>query len=320
VTRLSSADLRSALAAAGEWHRAATHSELAEVAVSTLRHLVRCDAVGWNEVDLRQGELRALTAPADYFDPEQVDTLKRLIGQHPIVQHVASTGDTSATKISDFVTAREFHRLELYCDFFRPLHAEDLIAVIVQAEPVMIGLAFTRDRRSYVERDRALLNLLRPHLATAYRSVAIRIEALEMAEVLERGLDGRAVVPLAPDGRLAHRSMLLERWFGGSAAAPAQGVYDRTDVRLVVRRVEGDPPLLLVDEQRLTPDPVHARELGLSNREAHVVALAARGFTDAQIADELVVSPRTVAKHLQHVYDKLGVHSRAEAAARLLRG
>ena len=46
--------------------------------------------------------------------------------------------------------------------------------------------------------------------------------------------------------------------------------------------------------------------------------LAARGLGDAQIAAELFVSVRTVGKHLEHVYDRLGVRTRAAAAARLL--
>jgi DNA-binding CsgD family transcriptional regulator len=314
VTSLSSADLRGALVAAGEWHEAATLPELAAAAVTSLHELVPCEGVGWNEVDLLRGEVRAVTSPVEYFDQDQVATLNRLIDQHPIVRYVAETGDESATKISDFVSARQFHALELYTDFFRPLGAEDLLAVVFQSQPVIVGIAFTRDRRSYRERDRDLLNLVRPHLAGAYRNVATRIEAQERISALERGLEGRHVVPLTPTGRLAQRSQLLERWFGNESPAP--GSYEREDARLVIRRVEGDPPLLLVDEQRFGLTP----ELGLSAREAQVLALAARGLTDAQIADQLFLSTRTVSKHLQHAYEKLDVHSRADAIARLLRG
>jgi DNA-binding CsgD family transcriptional regulator len=314
VTSLSSADLRRALVAAGEWHEATTLSELAAVAVTSLHELVPCDGVGWNEVDLEAGEVRAVTSPVEYFVPEHVAALNRLIDQHPIVNYVAETGDQTAMMISDLVSVREFHELEIYTDFFRPLGAEDLLTVVFQSQPVIVGIAFTRDRRSYEERDRELLNLVRPHLAAAYRNVATRIEANERVSELERGLEGRHVVPLTPNGRAAHHSALLARWFGNETPSP--GVYEREDARLVVRRVEGDPPLLLLDEQRFHL----GSSLGLSGREQQVLGLAARGLTDAQIADELFLSARTVAKHLQHAYEKLGVHSRAEATQRLLRG
>jgi DNA-binding CsgD family transcriptional regulator len=47
-----------------------------------------------------------------------------------------------------------------------------------------------------------------------------------------------------------------------------------------------------------------------------VLALVARGHGNAEVARMLAVSPRTVQKHLEHVYDRLGVRSRAAAAAR----
>jgi DNA-binding CsgD family transcriptional regulator len=56
--------------------------------------------------------------------------------------------------------------------------------------------------------------------------------------------------------------------------------------------------------------------LGLTRREAEVLVLVGRGRTNVEIADALFVSPRTVQKHLQHVYAKLGVESRTAAVAR----
>jgi DNA-binding NarL/FixJ family response regulator len=48
-------------------------------------------------------------------------------------------------------------------------------------------------------------------------------------------------------------------------------------------------------------------------REAEVLRLLARGLTDAQIADDLVVSRRTVHAHLRAIYRKLDVGSRSAA-------
>jgi DNA-binding CsgD family transcriptional regulator len=51
----------------------------------------------------------------------------------------------------------------------------------------------------------------------------------------------------------------------------------------------------------------------LTDRELQVLELAARGRTNRAIASTVGVSPRTVAKHLEHIYRKLGVSSRAAA-------
>ena len=53
---------------------------------------------------------------------------------------------------------------------------------------------------------------------------------------------------------------------------------------------------------------------GLTGREAEVLRLAARGLTTQAIADELYISPKTADHHIQHVYSKIGVSTRAAAA------
>ncbi len=52
---------------------------------------------------------------------------------------------------------------------------------------------------------------------------------------------------------------------------------------------------------------------GLTAREVEVLRLVAQGLTDAQVAEQLVISPRTVNWHLTSIYSKLGVSSRAAA-------
>lgn len=53
---------------------------------------------------------------------------------------------------------------------------------------------------------------------------------------------------------------------------------------------------------------------GLTPRETEVLRLAARGLTTKEIADRLVISAKTADHHIQHVYTKIGVSTRAAAA------
>jgi class 3 adenylate cyclase/pimeloyl-ACP methyl ester carboxylesterase len=53
---------------------------------------------------------------------------------------------------------------------------------------------------------------------------------------------------------------------------------------------------------------------GLSEREAEVLRLIALGRTNQQIAEQLVISPNTVARHVAHIFDKTGAANRTEAA------
>ena len=61
-----------------------------------------------------------------------------------------------------------------------------------------------------------------------------------------------------------------------------------------------------------TPRPL------LSPRELQVVECVARGYTNRQIAAELVITPHTVKIHIEHILDKLDVQDRTQAAVRAL--
>ena len=63
-----------------------------------------------------------------------------------------------------------------------------------------------------------------------------------------------------------------------------------------------------------TPDPEPERQL-LTGREREVLRLLARGSSNGAIADELVLSVRTVERHVENIYDKIGVSGRTARAA-----
>ncbi|HET7568948.1 MAG TPA: LuxR C-terminal-related transcriptional regulator [Gaiellaceae bacterium] len=75
--------------------------------------------------------------------------------------------------------------------------------------------------------------------------------------------------------------------------------------------------LARVAARRLEVDAARAEALGLTGREIEVVGHVARGLADQAIARELSISVRTVEKHLEHAYRKLGVAGRRDAVARV---
>jgi len=89
-----------------------------------------------------------------------------------------------------------------------------------------------------------------------------------------------------------------------------------------------DPAELIARVRRLTeraraatkPRPPSAAVGSLTTREHEVLTLLAKGYRPAEIAEELVISPKTVATHIQHVIRKLGVHDRTQAVAAALGG
>ena len=58
---------------------------------------------------------------------------------------------------------------------------------------------------------------------------------------------------------------------------------------------------------------------GLTGREREVLSLLAEGLGPTEIGAKLSISPKTVATHVEHIYSKLGVHTRAQAVASAFR-
>jgi DNA-binding NarL/FixJ family response regulator len=112
---------------------------------------------------------------------------------------------------------------------------------------------------------------------------------------------GEQLAALIPNAQL----VVLE----GDAHLPWHG--ELNDVLAVVAPFLGaEPP-----PAREAPAEVEA----LSPRERDVLRLVAEGLSDADIAQRLVLSPHTVHRHVSNILRKLGLHSRAAAAAHAAR-
>jgi DNA-binding CsgD family transcriptional regulator len=106
---------------------------------------------------------------------------------------------------------------------------------------------------------------------------------------------------------------------GDAPSAPTPLVVEHDGRRLTVRFFPGPSQRLLLFEERQTaPNFGILEELGVTRRQADILGWVAQGKTNDEIATILAISPRTVAKHLEMMYPKLGVENRTAAAARAL--
>jgi len=107
--------------------------------------------------------------------------------------------------------------------------------------------------------------------------------------------------------RLRARSMLGEEaWERALAGGRAMGLKEAIDYALSPEKPAATPPASV---QPPTSEP----PAGLTTREVEVLGLVATGLTNAQVAERLFLSPRTVQRHLNSVYHKIGVSSRTAA-------
>lgn len=313
-----------------------------EVTSPRLRALVPYDALSLNEIDPDRGTAVVLTDPPDYGFHGSKSRFATLIRQHPVAGP-RSRGDLRTRRLSEMISVRDFHRLELYQEAYRQIGVEDQIVLGLPGE-ALVALVLSRSRRTFTDRDREVMEVVRLHLARAYQEVRERERLAQLVSGLETGLEerGMALVQIERGGRTAHagdhaieligaylgwqpgaRSRLPAPILDWLAQTSAPLRLDGPRGRLVIRRLEDDGPsrwcVLLVEEQRTSaPSMTAIRDLGLSEREAQVARLLARGKRNAQIAYELGLREGTVRKHLEHIYRTLGVGSRGEAIAQVL--
>ena len=148
---------------------------------------------------------------------------------------------------------------------------------------------------------------------------------------------GLGVVFVDGLGRIAWRSPQAAVWLqaleDGTAAGhlpsalqaalevddSTQVLCTHTDPRLSVRNMGtatlGETMLLLELQRDGALASSRLTHAALTPRETEVLSWLAKGKTNRDIADILGMSPRTVNKHLEHIFEKLGVETRAAAAA-----
>jgi DNA-binding NarL/FixJ family response regulator len=96
-------------------------------------------------------------------------------------------------------------------------------------------------------------------------------------------------------------------------------------IRSIIEVVEGGVPMTgqiarRVIEAFRKPAPAELAEAQLTTREKDILHLIAKGYANKEIASQLEVGVSTVRTHIEHIYEKLHVHCRTEAAARYLAG
>lgn len=309
--------------------------------VERLRILVGAEWGSYCELDRPRREVRALVESPVNESGIADEVFWRIVVQHPLCRAQAQ-GRFDALKLSDFYSLRELHGRPLYEDWFRPAGVEYELEVAIPSPPEHTKtFLFDGARRDFGERERSLLNLLAPHFEQLYRAAALRRLAETARAVLQDGrrLDGQGVVVLGASGSIemageAARRLLsdyfadgtptrlppeLLGWLDAQRAAARAGL-----VRAPFRQPGASGTLVVELDPRAGLDVLlleeHAARAGdpaaLTRREREVLALVSEGMRNAEIAETLWLSPATVRKHLENIYEKLGVHTRTAAVAR----
>ena len=278
MQRLSAADFEGALRFVGEAADEVGPDPFPPHLLERLRTLIGCEWASYCELD-RPGkrvlELVESPVPEDGI-PDGV--FWNIVSEHPLCVAMAQ-GRCDALKLSDFHSRREFHRLDVYAEWFRPAGVEFEIEVALPS-PLSHTRAFLFDdrRRDFGERERALLNLLQPHLRQLHHAAVLRRRGALARRLIEVSTDpARACVLVVEatgamepvgeralelwksyfaDGAGIRPPAALAEWVRLQRAANSMTV-ERELGSLLIEYVpgEGDALLILEERRRTDDDP-----------------------------------------------------------------
>jgi len=342
VNPLSQNDLRAFSAALEKIYDTPSLEQFPSGVLAAVKTLFSCNTICYNEIVPPGVMTTWITEPTNAL-PGLVlrDSFMRNFTEHPILTHYTQTGDIGSYRISDLLSERQFHYLTLYNEYYRRSGVEyQLMTPILLVPGLMAGIALDRDCTDFTDTERLCLDLVRPHLVQGYRNV----QALDlMKQTIERtgtrlfivGRTGHPVTGSDEAWRMITRYFNttrachslpdeLVRWinherarFARESDAPSPSVplvLTNENGRLTVTFIWGgkvaEQDLILMDEESVEITPA------LTRREAEILTWLSQGKTNAEIGEVLSISPRTVKKHLEHIYSKLHVHRRTAAVSR----
>ncbi len=195
---LSASDWEHALDVLGEAAAVEGPVPFPEPVLESLRRLVPCDVVSYHE--------QPLGVPAIAFAGERRgEWTVEICDAEACYWHQDHLGPVDGARmLSDVLSLREYHRLELYQEAGEPLGVEYMMRLWLDSRGDRgARLEFDRQSRDFQERDRAKLDLLLPYLKQFRRNAAARRRAAtaprgEPVEVTPRE---REVLELVAEGR-----------------------------------------------------------------------------------------------------------------------
>ncbi|WP_188113300.1 helix-turn-helix domain-containing protein [Nocardioides humilatus] len=275
----------------GEWEAA-----LAELDTVTDRPLL-------GEVAYLRGEI--LRRQGDYDDAAAAYAQAAAAGRDTAAGVAALHLAKGEPAIARALTARSLAELTDACD-----RVVLLPVAVAAAAPTSVS-------------DAAVLAAELEQIANLLDSPLLQARAHQAAGVvaLAQGDPASAVVRFRQGciafGALAVPAELATCHADAAAAYRAQGDDALADLELAAAVALADRIGLRLPEQP-SPEPGPGTTIGtarLSTREVDVLRRVAAGATNREIADELVLSPRTVDRHVSNILTKLGVSTRAAAAS-----
>jgi DNA-binding CsgD family transcriptional regulator len=338
MARLRHQELKTFSEALLELYSPGPYSDFPDRVSAILRRCLSFELLSYHEIVDNQNQ-RALCYPDTPFD---MQAFEAYLDQHPTWNAFTRDHMESSVKISDFLTCNEWERTDLYNYIFRPFALRNQLAFITLGEQPQLGLSVNRTRRDFSEEERGILNLLKPHFTQAFSASQLFSHFSDAAQAFTEGYlvaDGMGRIrfcttkaaswleeyfdhpqpsslPNQLKDWLKNRSFRL--FNPDNLSAPLKEFSIRRGPKRLI--IESLSPIqtpehrLILREKCEELDATPLQRLGLTKREAEVLFWVSEGKRNPEIATILGIRAKTITKHLERVFSKIGVETRTSAA------
>jgi DNA-binding CsgD family transcriptional regulator len=171
MTELTASDYRGAFDVLSVALESEGSGPFSQDAVAALRRLIPSAIVAYHEWSPQTGTRWLIDGAADADMTPLWSRYEHVLAQDPLPgrityahgQRVAPVG--VARRISDVLTLRQFRRLDLHAEMCRPLGIDHVMKLYLAVGDTGSSFVLDSQRRPFSERDRAILDLLAPHLS-----------------------------------------------------------------------------------------------------------------------------------------------------------
>jgi DNA-binding CsgD family transcriptional regulator len=173
------ADLEAVLTFLAETHDVDVDQAYPPSLVARLGDLIPGGHVTYRENDLLKRRT-PLMITADGTRVDEDDELYWAVGPCPVTVYRSHTGDLTSARLSDVTSWRHYRETAIYREYFRPAGVDHMLDLGLQAaDEHQRTVLFCRERgdRDFSERDRAVLEILRPHFRAREASADLRQRA-----------------------------------------------------------------------------------------------------------------------------------------------
>lgn len=322
-----------------------TGSSLSERLLRATAHAVTADIRAfdrWNGKGEHTGTI--WYDPAEALPVNLLQVFAAHAHEHPLTPHIVSGRTTETLKITDLLPSDRWQRTGLFNEFYKLVGVQHQISTRLEINPdLAYSFTLSRAKEDFGEHDRTILQFLKPHLITAIKVSQTLEQANRELEFLELAAT-RGIIVLTFDLRLLficnRARRLIQECFPASEGWPVPrrilehaasqthrsrspdynfpamitvSAPNGAELHITVQKdlERGEIRLLIEELKEVSPEDFRLADLTV--RESEILYWLWKGKTNESIGYLCGISSRTVQKHIEHIYRKLGVETRIAA-------